>query len=181
MDAEATPLTQHDPGSVPASRHPQQGHHKGMTITSLPDLPDLLALPTGAPVSAARYDEQGRPLALAVRVQGEHAARHLSALLDVSTSAAILVEAGQDFHVWYCPDTTGAHPCLRVIVPGNAGRLTPRPHPPLTFELDDGMEAQRSVLATFSPGPQLYTQVAAWLMQEVLACAAGQEDAHDPL
>ncbi|WP_414658062.1 hypothetical protein ACINK0_18815 (plasmid) [Deinococcus sp. VB343] len=152
-----------------------------MTTTCLPDLPDLLALPTGAPVSAARYDVQGRPLALAVRVQGEHAARHLSALLDVSTSAAILVEAGQDFHVWYCPDITSAHACLRVIVPGNAGRLKPRSHPPLTFELDDGMEAQRPVLATFRPGPQLYTQVAAWLTQEALACAAGQENRHDPL
>ncbi|WP_339097872.1 hypothetical protein WDJ50_15150 [Deinococcus sp. VB142] len=149
-----------------------------MTTTCLPDLPDLLALPTGAPVSAARYDVQGRPLALAVRVQGEHAARHLGALLDVSTGRATLVEAQGSFSVWCCPDAAGDH-CLRILVTGNAGRLRKRPD--LTFALDDGMREGRPVLATFRPGPQLYTQVAAWLTQEALACAAGQENRHDPL
>ena len=150
-----------------------------MTITSVPDLSDLLDLPTTAPVSAARYDVQGRPLALAVRVEGEHAARHLSALLDVSTGRATLVEVCEGFNVWCCPTTSGANHDLRILVAGNAGRLRKRPH--LMFDLDDGMGERRRVLATFPPGPQLYTQVAAWLTREVLACAAGQEDAHDPL
>ena len=43
------------------------------------------------------------------------------------------------------------------------------------------MREGRPVLTTFRPGPQLYTQVAAWLTKEALACAAGQENRHDPL